>query len=233
MMESGARESNDQSAAPAAPSSRAVQFDLDRTISLSDGIFAFALTLLVLSITVPLFPAAAEPTSGQVAAALTTQIPEFISYIISFAVIGGFWIRHHRFCGSLDRVDGRFLVINLAYMATIAFIPFPTHLIGRYGDTTSFSLYAAVLGLSILIAALLAEHAARTGLFSVVEKPQQARWRRFNSLTPAAIFLLSIPVVAVTAPEIWPGYIFWGLLWPTGVLFNRFSAKAASGHSVS
>ncbi len=55
-MESGARESNDQSAAPAAPSSRAVQFDLDRTISLSDGIFAFALTLLVLSITVPVFP---------------------------------------------------------------------------------------------------------------------------------------------------------------------------------
>ncbi len=232
-MESGARESNDQSAASAAPSRRAIQFDLDRTISLSDGIFAFALTLLVLSITVPLFPGVAKPTGGQVATALTDQIPEFISYIISFAVIGSFWIRHHRFCGSLDRVDGRFLVINLAYLATIAFIPFPTHLIGRYSDTTSFSLYAAVIGLSILIAALLAEHAARTGLFSVVETPQQARWRRFNSLTPAAIFLLSIPVVAVTAPQIWPGYIFWGLLWPTGVLFNRFSAKAASGHSVS
>ncbi len=233
MMESGASESNDQSAAPAAPSSRAVQFDLDRTISLSDGIFAFALTLLVLSITVPLFPGVAEPTGGQVAAALTDQIPEFISYIISFAVIGGFWIRHHRFCGSLDRVDGRFLRINLAYLATIAFIPFPTHLIGRYSDTASFILYAAVIGLSILIFVLMAEHAARAGLFSVVETPQQARWRRINSLTPTAIFLLSIPVVAVTAPEIWPGYVFWGLLWPTGALFNRFSAKATSGHSVS
>ncbi len=233
MMESGARESNDQSAAPAAPSSRAVQFDLDRTISLSDGIFAFALTLLVLSITVPLFPGVAKPTAGQVAEALGTQLPEFISYIISFGVIGGFWIRHHRFCGSLDRVDGRFLVINLAYLATIAFIPFPTHLIGRYSDTASFILYAAVIGLSILIFVLMAEHAARAGLFSVVETPQQARWRRINSLTPAAIFLLSIPVVAVTAPEIWPGYIFWGLLWPTGALFDRFSAKATSGHSAS
>ncbi len=232
-MESGARESNDQSAAPAAPSSRAVQFDLDRTISLSDGIFAFALTLLVLSITVPLFPGVAEPTGGQVAAALKAQIPEFISYIISFGVIGGFWIRHHRFCGSLDRVDGRFLVINLAYLATIAFIPFPTHLIGRYSDTASFILYAAVIGLSILIFVLMAEHAARAGLSSVVETPQQARWRWINSLTPATIFLLSIPVVAVTAPEIWPGYVFWGLLWPTGALLGRFSAKATSGHSAS
>ncbi len=119
-------------------SERTKAFDLDRTIALSDGIFAFALTLLVLSISVP--QAADGGSSSELWTALKSRESELISYLISFAVIGSFWIRHHKFCGTLKAIDGPFLVINLFYLATIAFIPYPAQLLGDFGDSTAFAV---------------------------------------------------------------------------------------------
>lgn len=189
-------------------SARTKAFDLDRTISLSDGIFAFALTLLVLSISVPDIPFSSS--SSELWSAIKDRQNELISYLVSFIVIGGFWIRHHKFCGKLKAVDGTFLVINLAYLATIAFIPYPTQLLGDFTNAAAFAFYAAAISASTLAAAALNEHAARSGLFSQALTPAETKEGRINGFGVTAGFIISIPIVLLSG-ELWLGYLCWFL----------------------
>ncbi len=203
-------------------SERTKAFDLDRTISLSDGIFAFALTLLVLSISVP--DIAASSPSSELWAALKERQGEIVSYLISFAVIGGFWIRHHKFCGLLKTVDGPFLVINLIYLATIAFIPYPTQLLGDFGDSAAFAFYATSISISILASAALNEHAMRSKLFTTARTDEEAKEVRMSGGLVAAGFIVSIPLVLLTN-DLWLGYLCW-FIGPNVRLLRR---KRSSG----
>uniref|UniRef100_A0A6J5ZM68 Unannotated protein n=1 Tax=freshwater metagenome TaxID=449393 RepID=A0A6J5ZM68_9ZZZZ len=185
---------------------RSTAYDLDRTISLSDGIFAFALTLLVLSIGVPEIPHSAS--SAELWTSLKDRGYELTSYLISFAVIGGFWIRHHRFCGTLKAVDGRFQVFNLAYLATIAFIPYPTQVLGDFTNPAAFALYAGAIAISILVSFVLGEHASRAHLYRQMPSRAEQAERRIDGGSVAAAFILSIPVVLLSG-VLWPGYLCW------------------------
>ncbi len=200
---------------------RTKAFDLDRTISLSDGIFAFALTLLVLSISVPDIPFSSS--SSELWSAIKDRQNELVSYLISFIVIGGFWIRHHRFCGKLKAVDATFLWINLAYLATIAFIPYPTQLLGDFINAAAFAFYAAAISASTLAAAALNEHAARSGLFSQALTPAETKEGRINGFAVTAGFIISIPVVLLSG-ELWLGYLCWFL----GPNFHRLIRLGSS-----
>jgi len=181
-------------------------FDLARTIALSDGIFAFALTLLVLSISVP--QAADGGSSSELWTALKSRESELISYLISFAVIGSFWIRHHRFCGTLKAVDGPFLVINLVYLATVAFIPYPTQLLGDFGDSTAFAVYASAISLSIIAWFALAEYSTRAGLVTTDPSAAEIKDMRVDGVSVVAGFVVSIPLVLLTG-DLWLGYLCW------------------------
>ena len=205
-----------------ASSQRTKAFDLNRTVALSDGIFAFALTLLVLSISVP--EISYSSSSSELWAALKEREGELISYLISFAVIGGFWIRHHKFCGRLKAVDAPFLVINLAYLATIAFVPYPTQLLGDFDNSAAFAFYAVAISISILASAALNEHAQRAGLFEAVLTPEQIRGGRINGLVVVTGFAASVPVVLLTG-ELWLGY----LCWIIGPNFHRLLRLGGSG----
>ena len=183
------------------------EFDLDRTISLSDGIFAFALTLLVLSISVPELT---HPSNADLWNHLLDRRSELMSYLISFAVIGAAWIRHHRFCGQLRSVDARFLVINLCFLATVAFVPYPTEVLGLYGDLTAFAFYAVTLTLLVLTFEVLSEHAGRGGLRREPESPQDRLARRLGSVMAISAFLISIPIAVAVGN--WAGYLAWIIL---------------------
>ncbi len=187
-------------------SERTKAFDLDRTIALSDGIFAFALTLLVLSISVPDIPSGSS--SSELWTALKGRDQEMISYLVSFAVIGSFWVRHHKFCGTLKAVDGPFLVINLIYLATIAFVPYPTQILGDFQNSAAFAFYATAIALSILVSAVLAEYARRAGLVAVKESDAELTAKRVDGYSVIGGFLISIPLVLLTG-ELWLGYLCW------------------------
>ncbi len=199
-------------------SERTKAFDLDRTIALSDGIFAFALTLLVLSISVP--EIASGSSSSELWAALKSRDQELISYLISFAVIGSFWVRHHKFCGTLKAVDGPFLAINLVYLATIAFIPYPTQILGDFQNSAAFAVFATAIALSILVAAVLAAYSRRAGLVVVKESDSELTAKRADGYSVIGGFLISIPLVLLTG-ELWLGYLCWfigpNLHWLWGV----------------
>lgn len=173
------------------PSERA--FDYDRTVALSDGVFAIALTLLVLSITAPELASAHHSLLGR---RLLDRHDQFISYAISFLIIGVLWVRHHRFFRVLTRIDGRVTALNLAYLAFVAFLPYPTRVLGLYGDQpAAIVLYAATIGLLSLVAGLTRVYVQRAGLLSQ-EGIRELALRESWVIVPVA-FLASIPIAFV------------------------------------
>jgi TMEM175 potassium channel family protein len=116
-----------------------------RLESFSDGVFAVAITLLVLNIAVP--PPATTPHLGH---ALGEQWPVYAAYVTSFITIGIIWINHHAMISRLARADHPILILNLVLLLTVAVIPFGTSLLAAYlkqgqGDNLAAAIYGGIL----------------------------------------------------------------------------------------
>lgn len=118
---------------------------LNRFEAFSDGVFAIAVTLLVIEIKAPDLSQANSP---EAVAKLLQVLPHFLSYATSFIVIGVIWINHHALFHFIKRVDRTILVINLLLLMCVAFIPYPTALIGEYGSSLPVVVF---YGLSLAI----------------------------------------------------------------------------------
>ncbi len=105
---------------------------LNRFEAFSDGVFAIAVTLLVLEIKAPDLT---NTTSSVAVTKLLQVFPHILSYMTSFIVIGVLWINHHALFHFLKRVDRTVLVINLLLLMCVAFIPYPTALIGEFSSS--------------------------------------------------------------------------------------------------
>lgn len=194
-------------------------FDYDRTVALSDGVFAIALTLLVLSLTVPALKAG---QTSQLSSKLLHQHDEFIAYAISFAVIALLWMRHHLTFRTLRRIDGRVTGLNLAYLALVAFLPFPTRVLAVYGEEPSaVALYAATGAVISLLAGLIRSHALRAGLVHP-SRTHELEAREHWLITPA-IFIASIPI-AYADPTL--GKFFWLLLAAQNATARAFRKRS-------
>lgn len=112
-----------------------------RLEAFSDGVYAIAITLLILEIKVP--PPGPEPLARE----LLQQWPSYISYLISFAFIGIMWINHHRMFTHIKRSDNGVLLLNLLLLFWICAVPFPTAVLaahlGQPGQLTATLLYHA------------------------------------------------------------------------------------------
>jgi uncharacterized membrane protein len=165
---------------------RADVFDYDRTVALSDGVFAIALTLLVLDIPRPTGDSDLWDQLGDL-------LPNFGAYALSFVVLAAGWRSHHTFFRGVKRIDGRLTTINLTYLALIALIPFPTGLIAERGDeSAAVILYAFTIAAFALLGAAMRVHASRAGLSDDPPRPL------YVYLAVPAVFLLSIPIAAVS-----------------------------------
>jgi uncharacterized membrane protein len=165
-----------------------------RIVAFTDGVFAIAITLLVLSIDVP-----SSVSGSALHDFLVDTWPQLFAYFLSFAVIGRFWIGHHRFFATVHDFDRRLMVLNLAYLSLIVLVPFPTELLGDYGgETDAVVLYALVLGSASLLAWVMLRYALYRG-----HARRQASARAGpvpgEGLLPAVIFYASIPV-AIASP---------------------------------
>jgi uncharacterized membrane protein len=176
------------------------EVEFARIVAFSDGVFAIAITLLVLNLSVP------EHIHGDdLNNVLWEQRQDLFAYIISFAVIGRFWIVHHRFFASVVGFDGRLLGLNLFYLGWIALFPFSAQVLGDHGgDTAAIVLYAVNLAGITLVGMLMATDARKAGLAKM--EPQEAREGQRRALIVAAVFLASIPVALIdphVAPLLW------------------------------
>ena len=111
-----------------------------RVEAFSDGVFAIAITLLILEITVP------PPDTRDLTRALAHEWPSFLAFAASFANIGVMWMNHHRLFSLIHHCDDTLLALNLALLLGVTWIPFPTavlaeHLTGENGRVAAL-LYA-------------------------------------------------------------------------------------------
>jgi uncharacterized membrane protein len=131
----------------------------------SDGVFAFAITLLVLGFVLPQLT---KPVSeAQLLRALLQLWPNLIAYLLSFAVIGIMWQNHHAFYRLVDRIDRTTVFLNLALLAVTVFIPFATSVLGTYPTMKSSTfLYGLTLTLSATFFNLIPIHIVRSHALS-------------------------------------------------------------------
>ncbi len=126
----------------------------DRLCFFSDGVFAITITLLVLEIKVP--EISKELVSTKLVPALFHLFPFIISHLISFLVLGIFWVAHHNIFPHIKKHDHILLWLNLIFLMCVASIPFPTGLLGTYPDEQiSVIIYSGVLGVTGLCLALM------------------------------------------------------------------------------
>lgn len=178
------------------------EIEFGRIVAFSDGVMAIAITLLVLNIETPNLPTGRE---DELAGALFAQWPDLLSYAFSFAVIGRFWVVHHRFFGTLERFDPGLIVLNLFFLGLIALVPFTTDVLDRYGsEPLAPVLYALTVALAGLANWAMIRHALRRDLVRPEARVATLPFAARRSLIPTAIFLASIPIAPIspTAAEL-------------------------------
>jgi len=125
-----------------------------RIEAFSDGVFAIAITLLILEIKIPTLPApgAAVPlgTARHLVEALGKQWPSYGAYVLSFVNVGIYWANHHYVFHLYKRTDHVFNLLNVLFLMFISILPFPTAILGQYFShpaerQTATALYAAGL----------------------------------------------------------------------------------------
>ena len=183
---------------------------LERLTFLSDGVFAIALTLLVVSLTPP-------SGSDNVAAAIWDERVKVVSFCISFLVISVFWIGHMRAFSYLARVDGYFTWINLLFLGCIAFQPYPTAVLGTAGDSSAaVTLYASTLVLTGLAMLGIWLYAARARLYRADVDRRAVKHHTIRAGTTPLVFLLSIAIARVNPT--WAELSWVGIAVAFGVL---------------
>ncbi len=120
-----------------------------RLEAFSDGVFAIAITLLILDVTVP------HGSGAHLAHALVAEWPAYLAYVTSFLTIGVIWINHHAMFSKVGRIDRSFVFVNTVFLLVVAFIPFPTRLLAEYIRDPAGARTAAVFyGLTFIVVAL-------------------------------------------------------------------------------
>jgi uncharacterized membrane protein len=194
------------------------EIEFSRIVAFSDGVFAIAITLLVLALDIP------DHLHGEsVAEALWDQRENLLAYALSFAVIGRFWVVHHRFFSAVTGFDGRLLSLNIFYLSWIVLLPFSSKVLGDHGgETAAVILYAANLSGVVLTGMWMAADSRRAALTSIAAAEHQEQ--RYRSLYIATVFLASIPV-AFIAPGIAP-FMWLALFFDPAKRFARADGSA-------
>jgi uncharacterized membrane protein len=115
-----------------------------RVEAFSDGVFAVAITLLVLQFVIP------DVQAGKLLPALLGQWPQLTTYVASFLTVGVVWVNHHTIFRGLQKVDRTIQFINLILLLTVVLLPYPTELLGRYlnsdqNGSVAAAFYAVVM----------------------------------------------------------------------------------------
>jgi uncharacterized membrane protein len=169
---------------------------LERIVFFSDAVFAIAITLLALDIQLPVD--AGDLTNQQLFESLVSIGPKYLSFFISFMVIGNFWIAHHRRYRLISRYDTRLLLLNLLVLMSIAFIPFPTRILSESGNRTATIFYSLNIAVTGLLSAGMWWYASSEN--RLIQLDIDAAFTRRNLLsilTVPAVFLMSIGIAFI------------------------------------
>jgi uncharacterized membrane protein len=168
------------------------EVEFGRIVAFSDGVFSIAITLLVLNLGIE-----KGLTEGQIDDAVWNLREDLLAYGISFAVIGRFWLVHHRFFSEVEAFDGRLIGLNMLYLGWIVLIPFSSEVLGEYGGTTTaVVIYSVNLALVVVLGQVMSAYARRRGLTKMGDRAH--REAQIRSIYIAGIFLLTVPIAFIS-----------------------------------
>jgi uncharacterized membrane protein len=192
--------------------------ELARLLALSDGVFAIAITLLVLQLTVP--EISGRGIGSQLAGQLLSAVPKIVTYCIGFAVIALFWLGHRRVFFYIVRSDAVLTFLNLGLLLCVAFMPFPTAILSLYGETAVAVIFytstLTVAGLLNLVLWLWAASGHR--LIRADVSDRLIRNHSWRACISPAVFLASMPL-ALWSPTI--AEMSWLSILVISVVFRR------------
>jgi uncharacterized membrane protein len=173
--------------------------ELERVVVFTDAVVAIALTLLVLDLRLP---DGDYLTDASLQEALRGLSRNYIAFGVSFVVISVWWWTNHRMLRKVYRYDGGLLALDLVWLATIVFLPFPTSVLSNTsGLPTATAFYAcanAAVGLANL--AMLV-YLRRRDLVEPPMTPATFRVRLSVAVIFPAVFLLSVPIAYLVGPS--------------------------------
>jgi uncharacterized membrane protein len=179
------------------------------------------MTLLVAGISVPMVP------QDELLDALLDRWDDVLAFFLSFTVIGFYWLAHHAFFGLLSALDERLVRMNLLYLGFIAFLPFPTALIGRYDHSAvAVGLYAAVLAVASGLDTIMFRRARAADALLRPVPDDAYRSYVVRSLAPCVVFAVSMPL-ALLHPI--AAMLSWTLIFPIERFLRRFEPESAVG----
>ena len=179
--------------------------DTGRIEAFSDGVFAIAITLLIIEIGVPHLED--EPPGTTLPQALVGLWPSYLGYVISFLQIGVIWANHHNRFRFIERSDHGLLFLNILFLMCVAFIPFPTALLAEYLERTASEretagvIYAGTLAVTAVFFTLLWLYAAANRLVdrNLDSSLVRAMTRRYLLGTVAYLLVFVLAYVNVAA----------------------------------
>ena len=195
------------------------QIKTEYVISFSDALFAFAITLMALTIELPNFPN--NITESELTKRLgESLIPNIVHYMISFLVVGMYWIAYHRFFEYIRRIDATLIWLNLIFLFFISLVAYFTGLLATY-DTyrivvISFAGVLSAAGFTLCILTWYATHNRK-----LVDKDLDAHLIRFfllRSFVSPLIFLISIGISFI---DVQGANYFWMAMIPVYAIINK------------
>lgn len=187
----------------------------DRLLVLSDGVFAIAITLLVINIKLP--PDISN--EAQFNQALGTVLDQAFIYVITFVVIAGYWAQHRRIARLVERSDARFTWLTFLFLAFVAFFPVTSSILGDYGYRGAVILYTLAFAGSGFSLIALWLYAAWGNRLLGKPLPRGELFTRTANLAATPVYF-SLSLLLLLTP-LRPTDVFWSwLLLP--VLFRLF-----------
>jgi uncharacterized membrane protein len=173
--------------------------ETSRLETFADGVFAIAITLLVIEIHLP--PHDELQQLGGLGPALRHLWPSYLGYLTSFIVIGIMWANHHNLMKLIDRVDHGFITLNLLLLLCIAFVPFPTSVMAQqltdpHERAVAVAFYCGCFTITAVFYFLVWWHAARDRRLIAPEVPDEAVRAITRAYAPGSLLYLTATMLA-------------------------------------
>jgi uncharacterized membrane protein len=192
------------------------QLRLEHITSFADAIFAFSITFMAITIDIPNL--AQNLTQAQVIDKLLQSIPEFEIYVISFFVIGVYWIAYHQIFNQIVNSDMTVTWLTLIFLFFITLIPFATNMQIGFGYPILFVLFALVLAMAGALLTITWLHTTKNKLIDKDLTRIEIHTISLEAIVPTVVYFLSI---LVSFSDLQIAYYFWILIMPAKIILRK------------
>lgn len=171
--------------------------ELERIVFFSDAVMAIVSTILVIELAIP--EMSAVELASEIPAILLSLLPKFLSYALSFMIIGSFWVRHHVIFSYIRKYDYRLIWLNITFLLFLALIPFATGVLGTtVFVSASVIFYSGVVATASAVFLVMWEYASRNNRLVAASLPKKTiQYEKRRSILTTTSFFLAIPVALI------------------------------------